>query len=77
MPLANFPVHAHAVSINKFHFIFQQVLELILTKGKMKTCLVYIDDVIIFSRNLYDDIKHVEEILKILTDAGVTLKFAK
>jgi len=56
---------------------FQRALDLILTKYKWKTCLVYLDDVIIFSNNVDDHIKHVDEILQTLADAGITLKINK
>ena len=56
---------------------FQRALDLVLTKYKWKTCLVYLDDVIIFSKNLDDHIAHVDEILDTLSAAGVTLKVNK
>ena len=56
---------------------FQRALDLTLTNFKWRTCLVYIDDVIIFSTNLDDHIKHVDEILTTLAEAGVTLKIKK
>ena len=56
---------------------FQRALDLILTKFKWKTCLVYLDDVIIFSKDVDDHIKHVAEILTALTEAGVTLNINK
>lgn len=55
----------------------QSTLDLILTKYQWKHFLVYLDDVIIFSNNLEDHIKNVEEILTILTDPGVILKINK
>ena len=39
--------------------------------------MIYLDDVIILSRKTEDHFKHVEEILKTLHAAGVTLKLAK
>ena len=56
---------------------FQRALDMILTKYKWKTCLVYIDDVVIYSKNVDDHIKHVDEILRTLAHAGVTLKIKK
>ena len=49
---------------------FQRALDLILTKYKWKTCLVYLDDVIIYSRTPVDHIKHVDEVLTCLSSAG-------
>lgn len=44
-----------------------------LTKYKCKTCLVYLDDVI-FSNYVEDHIRHVDEILTTILEAGVILK---
>ena len=50
---------------------------MILTQFKWKTCLVYLDDVIIFSNSVEEHIRHVDEILTALEEAGVTLKISK
>lgn len=50
---------------------------MILSRFKWKTCSVYLDDVIIYSNNIKDHLKHVEEILSCLNDAGITLKLKK
>lgn len=52
----------------------QSALEMILTKDKWSTSLVYVDNVIIFLRNLNYYIGHVGETLSNLVDAGVTLE---
>lgn len=36
---------------------------MILAKFKWKTCLVYIDDIIIYSKTVEEHIKHVDEVL--------------
>lgn len=56
---------------------FQRALDMILTQFKWKTCLVYLDDVIIFSKSVEEHIQHVDEILSALKEAGVTLKMYK
>ena len=56
---------------------FQRTLDIVLSRFKWKSCLVYIDDIIIFSRNAEEHLRHVEEILITLRDAGVSLKIAK
>ncbi len=50
---------------------FQRALDVILSKYKWKTCLVYIDDVVIFSDTEEQHIARVDEILQTLGDAGV------
>ena len=50
---------------------------MILSRFKWKTCLVYIDDVIIYSKSVEEHIRHVDEVLTALKKAGVTLKMKK
>ena len=56
---------------------FQQTLDILLSRYKWKSCFVYSDDVIIFSRSLDSHISHVEQVLSSLSRAGVTLKLKK
>ena len=56
---------------------FQRALDILLSGVKWQFCLVYLDDVIIFSRNEKEHVHHVDTILAILRQAGVTLKFKK
>lgn len=56
---------------------FQRALHLILKRIKFKTFLVYLDDVIIFSDNVDDQMRHIDEMLAMLTDAEITLKMNK
>eukprot|EP00170_Pyropia_yezoensis_P001953 contig_8359_g1957 len=50
---------------------------MILSGVKWKTCLVYLDDIIVFSETPEDHLVHLEEILQLLTKAGVSLKASK
>ena len=56
---------------------FQRALDLILTKYKWKTCLIYLDDIIVYSKTVEEHINHVDDILRCLSAAGVTLKIKK
>ena len=56
---------------------FQRTLDIILSGYKWKSCLVYLDDVIIFSGSFEDHLCHVRAVLRALKAAGITLKFAK
>ncbi len=56
---------------------FQRGLDMVLSKFKWKTCLVYLDDVIIYSKSVEDHIQHVDEVLTALREAGITLKISK
>lgn len=50
---------------------------MVLPKLKLKTCLVYMGDVIIFQKSIKDDILQADEILTTLAEAFVTLKMKK
>lgn len=56
---------------------FQHALHLLLNKFRWKTCLIYIDDVIIYSKTVEEHISHVDEISSFLVEARVTLKINK
>lgn len=56
---------------------FQRIVDIVLGQYKWQTCLVYIDDVIIFSKDVETHIEHVDEILTALGKAGISLKLKK
>ena len=56
---------------------FQRALDVILAGYKWQTCLVYLDDVVIFSKTVADHIGHVDTILSALSAAGVSLRLEK
>eukprot|EP00171_Calliarthron_tuberculosum_P023134 IDg23134t1 len=56
---------------------FQRALDIILAGYKWQTCLVYLDDVIVFSRNYDEHLVHLDQVLTALKGAGVTLHLRK
>lgn len=56
---------------------FHRALDIILSRYKWKTCLVYIDDVIIFSSSVEEQISHVDTVLTALRKAGISLMIDK
>ena len=56
---------------------FQRALDILLSGVKWQYCLVYLDDVIIFSNDEETHLQHVDTILTLLQNAGITLKFSK
>ena len=53
---------------------FQRALDMILTRVRWQTCLIYLDDVIISSKDEKKHLEDVNEVLHLLGDAGISLK---
>lgn len=56
---------------------FQRALDLILFTLNWKICLIYLEDVIIYSNSIKEHIHHVAEIFTAVKEAGVNLKIRK
>ena len=56
---------------------FQRALDIILSGVRWQTCLVYLDDVIVFSRTIDEHIANLDTVLSLLRNAGVSLKLSK
>ena len=56
---------------------FQRTIDILLSRYRLQSCLVYLDDIIIFSKNKEDHLHHVEQVLAAMNCAGVTLKLSK
>mgnify|MGYP003411260331 FL=1 len=56
---------------------FQRALDMLLAKVKWNFALVYLDDVIIYSHSLKDHLVHVDYVLSLLRNAGISLKLQK
>ena len=56
---------------------FQRAMDIILSAYKWRSCLVYLDDIIIFSSSFKEHLKDVTDILTVLQKAGVSLKLKK
>jgi len=55
----------------------QRALDIILSGLRWQTCLVYLNDLIVFSWTVDDHIRHLREVLLLLGNAGVSLKPSK
>lgn len=53
--------------------IFQRVMQGILAPYLWIFCLVYIDDIVVYSRTYEDHIKHLDQVLEAIERAGITL----
>lgn len=56
---------------------FQRTLDIIQSDIRWKICLVYLDDVIVFSRTEREHLSHLDTVLSLLHSAGVSLKLKK
>ncbi len=56
---------------------FQRLMNDILRDYLRKFCLVYLDDIIIYSKSLKDHKRHVRKVLQVIRSAGLKLKPAK
>ena len=55
----------------------QRAVDILLSPFRWKSCSVYLDDIIIFSKSWKKHIVHVDEILSVLEKTGVKLKLRK
>ena len=79
-----FACHAGAYHYKRMPFgltnapaTFQRALYIILSGVKWQSCLIYLDDVIVYSRTVEEHVGHVARVLGLLQKAGVTLRLAK
>lgn len=56
---------------------FQRTLDILLSKFDWRTCLVYLDDVILFSKSIDAHLQDVYMVLSTLRAAGVSLNLKK
>lgn len=56
---------------------FKRATDLIFASAKWQCAIIYTDKVIISPKSLEEHVKHIEEILRLLMAAGMTLKLKK
>lgn len=56
---------------------FQRAIYMLLAGVKWRTCLVYLDDVVVFSPSAEQHLRDLEEVFQLLDRGGVSLKAAK
>ena len=79
-----FVCHEGAYQYNRMPFgltnapaTFQRALDSILSGVKWQSCLIYLDDVIVYSKTEEEHIGHVYHVLRLLRETGVTLRLPK
>jgi Reverse transcriptase (RNA-dependent DNA polymerase) len=56
---------------------FQRFVDITLSGLTWKSCLVYLDDIIVFSKTPTEDMEHLDAVLHRLYRAGLTLNLKK
>jgi hypothetical protein len=56
---------------------FQRTVEIVLSGLTWKSCLVYLDDIIIYSKTMDAHVGHLDGVLNLLGTAWLSLKFSK
>ena len=56
---------------------FQRILDITLSGARWRFCLVYLDDVIVFSKDYEEHLDHLDHVLGLLKEAGIKLKLKK
>ena len=56
---------------------FQRLMDMLLRELIGECALVYLDDVIVYSTNLEEHLRHLHAVFAILLDAGLTCKLTK
>ena len=52
---------------------FQRALDIILSGVRWQVCLIYLDDVIVFSKDYASHLRHLDEVLTLLREAATEL----
>ena len=56
---------------------FQRAVDMLLSGYRSRTCLVSLDDIIVFSKTAEEHVDHVRDVLTVLKEAGFSLKLKK
>lgn len=70
-------MHTYGIWINQRSEMFLKITRNYLKLFKWKHCLVYLEDLVIFSNAFDDHISYFDQIFTSLMDEGVTLKIRK
>lgn len=56
---------------------FQRLMEHVLREVKGKCCMVYIDDIVVYSKTMAEHLQHLQQVFTCLHKAGLTLNLKK
>ena len=72
-----FVASSHAVWTDQRPQYLSELMSLVLSGLCWKTCLVYLDDIIVFSQTVEEHLQRLAEVLRRLKDAGLKVKPSK
>lgn len=76
-PLGFFECERMAFGLTNAPATFQRLMERCMGELHLKECLIYLDDIIIYSKTLDEHFERLEAVFKRLQDAGLKLKGSK
>ena len=53
---------------------FQRLMELVLQGLNWQTCIIYLDDIVMYGRSFEEHLQRVEEVLQRISESGLKLK---
>ena len=56
---------------------FQRLMDTVLSGLTQKSCMVYIDDVLVIGKTIADHLDYLRQVFKCLCDAGLSLQLTK
>ena len=56
---------------------FQKMMDCVLAGLKWQSCLVYLDDILIFSKSWREHLEYITQVFQIIKEAGISLKLSK
>ena len=71
------PVQAHSFGLCNAPATYQRTFDIFLAGPKWQSCLVYVDDVIVFSKSFGQHLTAVADALHILQEAGLSMNMLK
>ena len=77
IPKGHFEFNVMPFGLTNTPTTFQRLMECILAGLMEKQCLIYLDDIVVFSKSFKEHIERLTNVFQVLRQAGLTLKLNK
>jgi hypothetical protein len=77
LPQGNLPFLRISFGLRNAPTTFQRTVDIVLSGSKWKSCLIYVDDITVFSNTEYDHFRHLNEVVSLLYRDDLSLKLKK